>query len=142
MERDEVYVPKTREDLNLPEKPNHEIDWDELLGDTPAYLRMSLLQCDRSKFDLAFESVFNVSGQKTYPKWTNHFDPNSILFTKAQRNAVIMSNLGIAFMVWAVVYSSSIYGASEVIKYYMFPWLEVSHWCTSSVSSLVVFWYS
>ncbi|KAF5318801.1 hypothetical protein D9619_011052 [Psilocybe cf. subviscida] len=126
MERDEVYVPKTREDLNLPEKPNHEIDWDELLGDTPLYTLFMLVR----QQVLAFPAylLFNVSGQKTYPKWTNHFDPNSILFTKAQRNAVIMSNLGIAFMVWAVVYSSSIYGASEVIKYYMFPWLEVSHW--------------
>jgi hypothetical protein len=74
--------------------------------------------------------VFNVSGQKTYPKWTNHFDPNSILFTKAQRNAVIMSNIGIALMVWGVTYACTVYGVADVIKYYAFPWLEVSHWCT------------
>lgn len=54
---------------------------------------------------------------------------NSILFTKAQRNAVIMSNIGIALMVWGVSYSSSVWGASEVIKYYAIPWLEVTHWC-------------
>lgn len=76
-------------------------------------------------------SVFNVSGQKTYPKWTNHFDPNSILFTKAQRNAVIMSNFGMAAMVWAVSYACSVYSVAEVFKYYFIPWLEVSHWCTS-----------
>ena len=44
MERDEVYVPKTREDLGIPEKPNHEIDWDELLGDTPIYTLFCLIR--------------------------------------------------------------------------------------------------
>jgi hypothetical protein len=43
-----------------------------------------------------------------------------------------MSNIGIAAMVWGVAYSSSIWGAGEVIKYYGLPWLCVSHWCTCS----------
>jgi len=93
--------------------------------------------------------VFNVSGQKTYPKWTNHFDrepllslkfsthqlssfhaANSILFTKAQRSVVIVSNIGIAAMVWGVSHASAVWGVSEVIKYYAIPWLCVTHWCT------------
>ncbi|KAF8877269.1 hypothetical protein BD779DRAFT_1804031 [Infundibulicybe gibba] len=125
MERDEVYVPKTRSDLGIP--AHHEgLDYEELLGDTPIYTLYMLIR----QQVLAFPAylLFNVSGQKTYPKWTNHFDPNSILFTKAQRNAVIMSNLGIAAMVWGVSYSSSIWGASEVTKFYGIPWLCVSHW--------------
>lgn len=44
MERDEVYVPKTREDLGIPEKPNHEIDWDEIFGDTPVYTLYMLIR--------------------------------------------------------------------------------------------------
>ncbi|KAF8887319.1 hypothetical protein BD779DRAFT_1662529 [Infundibulicybe gibba] len=125
MERDEVYVPKTRSDLGIPE--HHDgLDYEEILGDTPIYTLYMLIR----QQVLAFPAylLFNVSGQKTYPKWTNHFDPNSILFTKAQRNAVIMSNLGIAAMVWGVSYSSSIWGASEVTKFYGIPWLCVSHW--------------
>ncbi|KAF8875927.1 fatty acid desaturase-domain-containing protein [Infundibulicybe gibba] len=125
MERDEVYVPKTRSDLGIP--AHHEgLDYEEILGDTPIYTLYMLIR----QQVLAFPAylLFNVSGQKTYPKWTNHFDPNSILFTKAQRNAVIMSNLGIAAMVWGVSYSSSIWGASEVTKFYGIPWLCVSHW--------------
>jgi omega-6 fatty acid desaturase (delta-12 desaturase) len=35
MERDEVYLPKMHEDLNIPKKPHDEIDWDEIFGDTP-----------------------------------------------------------------------------------------------------------
>jgi hypothetical protein len=37
MERDETYVPRTREDLGIPEKPNNEINWEEIFGDTPIY---------------------------------------------------------------------------------------------------------
>ena len=163
MERDEVYVPKTRKDLGIPDKPHDQIDWDEIFGDTPiytlymlicqqllafpAYLRELLDWLVDYKYDL-HSTVFNVSGQKTYPKWTNHFDrkdflasllwtatetevnlANSILFTKAQRNAVIISNVGIAVMALGVIYAASVYGVANVIKYYGFPWLEVSHWC-------------
>ncbi|KAF8065086.1 fatty acid desaturase-domain-containing protein [Lyophyllum atratum] len=130
MERDEVYVPKTRSDLGLPKEPKEghgePLDYDELLGDTPIYTLYMLIRQQLLAFPAYL--LFNVSGQKTYPKWTNHFDPNSILFTKAQRNAVIMSNIGIAFMVWGVSYASALWGASEVIKYYAIPWLEVTHW--------------
>jgi hypothetical protein len=44
MERDEVYVPKTRKDLNIPEKPNDQIDWDEIFGDTPIYTLYMLMR--------------------------------------------------------------------------------------------------
>jgi len=90
MERDEVYVPKTRTDLGIPQKPNHEIDWDELFGDTPiytfymlmrqqlfafpAYLRKCLLVRLLAFALIVWSTVFNVSGQKDYPAWTNHFD--------------------------------------------------------------------
>jgi hypothetical protein len=90
MERDEVYVPKTRTDLGIPHKPNHEIEWDELFGDTPIYTLYMLGRQQLLAFPaylckdllvglLAFSlivlsAVFNVSGQKAYPSWTNHFD--------------------------------------------------------------------
>ncbi|KAG5635212.1 hypothetical protein H0H81_012028 [Sphagnurus paluster] len=127
MERDEVYVPKTRKDLGIPdEAPGLSTDYEEIFGDTPIYTLFTLIR----QQVLAFPAylLFNVSGQKNYPKWTNHFDPNSILFTKAQRNAVIMSNIGIATMVWGISYATSVYGFAEVVKYYAIPWLEVSHW--------------
>jgi hypothetical protein len=74
---------------------------------------------------LAFPAylLFNVSGQKNYPAWTNHFDPNSILFTKEQWGRVMMSNFGIAAMIFGVQQSCRIWGASEVMKYYFIPWL-------------------
>jgi omega-6 fatty acid desaturase (delta-12 desaturase) len=44
MERDEVYVPKTREDLGISEGPNEEIHWDEIFGDTPIYTLYMLIR--------------------------------------------------------------------------------------------------
>lgn len=45
MERDEVYVPKTREDLGIPDEARgHTIDYDEYLGDTPLYTLFMLMR--------------------------------------------------------------------------------------------------
>ena len=44
MERDEVYVPKTRSDLGIPKEDPTKIDWDEYLGDTPIYTLYMLLR--------------------------------------------------------------------------------------------------
>ncbi|KAF8638486.1 hypothetical protein AX17_002174 [Amanita inopinata Kibby_2008] len=126
MERDEVYVPKTRKDLVIPEEGDGEIDYDEIFGDTPVYTLYLLAR--QQLFAFPAYLFYNVSGQKDYPKWTNHFDPNSILFTKDQRNAVITSNLGIATMAWIISEACSMYGAGQVIKYYGIPWLLVTHW--------------
>lgn len=126
MERDEVYVPKTRSDLGIPVENGQHIDYEDYFGDTPVYTLIMLL-CQQF---LAFPAylMFNVSGQKTYPRWTNHFNPNSILFSKEQHNAVILSNIGIAAMVCAVNWASTRFGILNVIKFYGIPWLGVTHW--------------
>ena len=67
MEKDEVYVPKTRSDLGIPEGKNEDIDWEHYFGDTPLYTLFYLVR----QQVLAFPAylLFNVSGQKSYPKW-------------------------------------------------------------------------
>jgi hypothetical protein len=44
MERDEVYVPKTRSDLGLPKEGEPGLDYDEILGDTPIYTLFMLIR--------------------------------------------------------------------------------------------------
>ncbi|KAI0311933.1 fatty acid desaturase-domain-containing protein [Amylostereum chailletii] len=128
MERDEVYVPKTRSDLGLPKEAHDDkvVDYDEILGDTPLYTIFMLVRQQLLAFPAYL--LLNVSGQKGYPKWTNHFDPKSILFTPSQRNAVLVSNVGMAIMLGVVIKASKVYGAANVIKYYGIPWLLVTHW--------------
>ncbi|KAG7093068.1 hypothetical protein E1B28_009360 [Marasmius oreades] len=125
MERDEVYVPKTRNELGVP-TGERSIEYDEIFGDTPIYTLFMLVRQQLLAFPAYL--LYNVSGQKNYPKWTNHFDPSSILFTREQRDAVIMSNIGIAAMAYIVSSASSAYGFWEVVKFYGIPWLALSHW--------------
>ncbi|KAJ6603262.1 fatty acid desaturase-domain-containing protein [Mycena vulgaris] len=126
MERDEVYVPKTRSDLGIPHPGGTHIDYQEIFGDTPLFTLLMLLRQQLLAFPAYL--LFNSSGQKNYPKWTNHFSPNSVLFTKAQRRVVIISNLGLLAMGFAVRKAVTIYGAANVFKYYAIPWLAVTHW--------------
>jgi len=126
VERDEVYVPHTRSDLGIPSEGSGKIDYEEYFGDTPIYTLCMLVRQQL----LAFPAYLlaNVSGQKHYPGWTNHFNPNSVLFTKQQRNAVIISDTGILAMVYGIVTLGREWGALNVIKYYGIPWLLVTHW--------------
>jgi len=127
MERDEVYVPKTRSDLGIPKaSAPHEVDYSEYFEDTPIYTLYMLIRQQL----LAFPAYlfFNVSGQKNYPKGTNHFNPKSILFRESQYNAVIASNLGMAAMVILTTMACNKFGGINVLKYYGIPWLAVTHW--------------
>ncbi|KAJ7475898.1 fatty acid desaturase-domain-containing protein [Mycena latifolia] len=125
MTRDETYVPKTRSDLGIPEDDGH-IDYDELFGDTPLYTLFFLIRQQVLGFPAYL--LFNVSGHKRYSKGTNHFSPASDLFTPNQRNAVILSNIGLGFSVCGLAYAISAFGLAAVFKLYLLPWLIVTHW--------------
>ncbi|KAI0753261.1 fatty acid desaturase-domain-containing protein [Daedaleopsis nitida] len=127
MERDEVYVPKTRSDLGIPqEHDHHKMDYDEYFGDTPIYTLYMLMRQQLLAFPAYL--ICNVSGQKNYPKWTNHFDPDSVLFTKDQRHLIIISNFAILAMVALVRLACRTWGAASVVRFYGIPWLCVTHW--------------
>jgi len=129
IERDEVYVPKTRGQLGIP-KLEDDADstdyYEDFFGDTPLYTLAMLIS--QQLFAFPAYLVANVSGQLSYPKWTNHFDPRSVLFNKSQRNAVIISNLAMITMITMLISASSFFGFNAVLKYYLIPWLCVSHW--------------
>jgi len=72
MERDEVYVPKTRSDLSIPKEGPTPINYDEYFEDTPLFTLYMLIRQQLLAFPAYL--LFNVSGQKTYPPGTNHFD--------------------------------------------------------------------
>ncbi|KAJ7911815.1 fatty acid desaturase-domain-containing protein [Mycena leptocephala] len=111
MERDEVYVPNTRSDLGIP----------------PPGL---ILTTKISSAILRSSPFFNSSGQKQYPRWTNHFSRSYKFHSlhKGPTRAVIISNLGLLAMAFAIRKAVLMYGTTEVIKYYGIPWLAVTHW--------------
>lgn len=57
IEKDEVYVPKTRTDLGIPAKEEEEgFDWEEHFGDTPMYTLYMLVRQQL----LAFEAYLST----------------------------------------------------------------------------------
>ena len=64
---------------------------------------------------------------------------NSVLFTKHQRNAVLMSNAGILAMIVLTRQACLRWGAMTVIKFYGIPWLCVTHWYAVLMTSLYAF---
>ncbi|THH00510.1 hypothetical protein EW026_g2028 [Hermanssonia centrifuga] len=117
---------ETRSDLGLPRKDSQDIDWEDYFGDTPIYTLLVLVRQQLLAFPAYL--LFNVSGQKVYPPWTNHFNPNSVLFTKEQASLVLLSNTGLLLAAICLRLACKQWGAIAVIKYYGIPWLLVTHW--------------
>ncbi|KAF8989901.1 fatty acid desaturase-domain-containing protein [Cyathus striatus] len=101
LEKDEVYVPKTR------------TNYEEYFSDTPLW---TLLMLTRQQL-FAFKAylAFNVSGQKEYPL------PSHV-------PGVIVSDISMLGMMFIVYKAANTFGTLNVIKYYGIPWLFVSHW--------------
>ncbi|KAG5644348.1 hypothetical protein DXG03_008645 [Asterophora parasitica] len=84
IERDENYVPYTRHEYNLPdEKKATAFDYGEVFEETPIFtlLRILVMQA----FGWWVYLTKNTMGSKMYPPGTNHFNPDSPLFKKEQR---------------------------------------------------------
>ncbi|KAK0465151.1 fatty acid desaturase-domain-containing protein [Desarmillaria tabescens] len=126
MERDENYVPYLRSDYGLPSKEKaRQFDYDEVFEETPIYTlsRMLIMQGLGWWVYLAK----NTMGSKMYSSGTNHFDPDSPLFKPEQRNAIIISDIGLIAMVLLLTYA----GPGFFFKYYLVPYLLTNHWSVS-----------
>lgn len=130
--RDEVFVPRTKSTRNP--KPtgkklevSRNVEIDELLEDAPVYrLGWILVQ---QLFGWPAYLFTNASGQLWYPKWTNHFDPSSLVFDARHRNQVLISDAFLVGMVGLLTLFGSVMGGfSAVTKYYLVPYLLVNHW--------------
>ncbi len=91
MEKDELFVPQTRSELGIPGDAEEQY-FADLVEDTPIYVLLTLLRQQifgfhayLSKSPLIYfgyqelplklrHTVFNVSGQKSVPRRTNHFN--------------------------------------------------------------------
>ncbi|KAF8512653.1 fatty acid desaturase-domain-containing protein [Hysterangium stoloniferum] len=126
LEKDVIYVPQTRSEMGLPPKTQSPIDYEEHLADTPLYSLLLLIR--RQIFGFPAHFLFNVGGQNKYPPGTNHINRRQIMISIHPRNAVILSDIGIVIMICLVMYTSSVFGTLNVIKYYGVPALAVTHW--------------
>lgn len=71
--------------------------------------------------------AFNAGGQK-YGKGTNHFNPNSKMFSKRDYRDVVVSDIGILAALATLIFCCCKFGPVEVLKYYFIPFLFVNMW--------------
>ncbi|GAA5854751.1 hypothetical protein JCM8547_004057 [Rhodosporidiobolus lusitaniae] len=130
--RDEVFVPRTKSFRDA--KPTGkkikvagDMELDELLEDAPLYrLGWLLIQ---QLFGWPAYLIANASGQPWYPKFTNHFDPASLVFDKRHREQVLLSDAFLVGMLTLLtVFGHFMGGFSAVVKYYGIPYLYTNHW--------------
>jgi len=140
MTRDQVFVPKTRSQRGLPALPanasKRERDgalppslyekMDDLLEDAPLWNFINL--CLQQLLGWPLYIFTNASGQVRYPRWTNHFNPNSIIYDARHRSQILKSDLGIGLMLAGLTFFGYKTDFVTVFKYYIVPYLIVNHW--------------
>ncbi|KAG6377218.1 fatty acid desaturase-domain-containing protein [Boletus reticuloceps] len=139
MTQDQVFVPKTRSQLGLPAfNPTQEDifgstvgdrvqkEFRDALGDSP--IGAALGSAGYLLVGWPAYLLRNASGQKRYPKGTNHLNPSAAMFAPHQYGSVIMSDIGV--LLWLAGLAGSIYkfGFWDVFRLYIVPYLWVNHW--------------
>ncbi|CAG8653831.1 37054_t:CDS:2, partial [Racocetra persica] len=125
IEKDQVFLPKTRTALGLPSKNEHE-DGTSIYEDTPIFTLLMLILQQLVGWPLYL--IFNASGQKYKDRWVNHFNPSSPIFDPKHYNDIIISDIGIIITLSIICYFSYVYSFITVVKYYLIPYLVVNHW--------------
>ncbi|KAH0581132.1 hypothetical protein H2248_012260 [Termitomyces sp. 'cryptogamus'] len=127
IERDETYIPPTRQDFQLPDgKVAVRMDYTEILEETPAFTLFKLFI--RQFFGFQLYLIHNRKGNPRYPPGTSHYMPSSKLFKPEQRKFIIVSNIAIGSML--VLIAGYIYQKSwsDAWFYYFAPWLVAHNW--------------
>jgi len=139
MTQDQVFVPPTRSERGLPpldpsredrlgasvsEEVKKEL-W-EALGDSPIGATLGAASYLIGGWPAYL--MRNASGQKRYPKGTNHFKPDAVMFAPHHYGQIVWSDIGI--LLWLVALGTWIYykGFAEVGRLYLVPYLWVNHW--------------
>lgn len=140
MERDMVFVPKTREVFaSRVGKFLHEIDElteeapimtllhsiaQQLLG-WPLYLFANVTGHDFHERQSEGRGIGKKNG---FGNGVNHFDPSSPLFESKDAGLIILSDIGIGIMAMILAILCRVYGISNMTIWYFIPYLWVNHW--------------
>ncbi|KAJ7506754.1 fatty acid desaturase-domain-containing protein [Mycena galericulata] len=139
MTQDQVWVPRTRterglrpfdpkRDDRLGARASEEVKkelW-EALGDSPIGATLGV-----AMYLLAGWPSYilrNASGQRRYPKGTNHFTPNAVMFSPHHWTDIVLSDVGVLFWLAGLAAATYVYGAATVFTVYGVPYLWVNHW--------------
>ncbi|KAI4869190.1 Delta(12) fatty acid desaturase [Hypoxylon rubiginosum] len=140
LERDMVFVPKTREErASRIGKLAHELS--ELGEETPIVTFLMLL--GQQLIGWPNYLMTNVTGHNHHErqsegrgkgkrngwfKGVNHFNPSSPLYEAKDAKLILLSDLGLAITISALVMLGNKFGWSNLFVWYFLPYLWVNHW--------------
>ncbi|KAF9138219.1 Fatty acid oxidation complex subunit alpha [Mortierella sp. GBA39] len=128
LNRDQVFVPKTRTQVGLPAKKENVVEEDEAVHlDEEAPIVTLFWMLVQFLFGWPAYLAVNASGQD-YGQWTSHFHTWSPIFEARNFTDVIFSDLGVLVTLGALVYASLQTSLLAVTKYYIVPYLFVNFW--------------
>jgi len=121
MDRDQVYVPKTYEQVTGESSD----DVHNAISDSPL---VNLLQIViLLTVGWPFYLITNAWGQN-YGRRTNHFEPSAPMFKPNQKFEVMLSDAGLLVALAALTWCAMNYSVVSVLKFYFAPYLWVNFW--------------
>ena len=152
MERDMVFVPKTREQYATRiGKFIHELD--ELTEETP--IATLLHSVGQQLLGWPMYLFANVTGHNNHERQpegrgkgkvngyltgVNHFSPSSPLYEAKDAKLILLSDLGLAITITVLVLLCQKFGFANMAVWYFAPYLWVNHWLGTYLFSK--FWIS
>jgi omega-6 fatty acid desaturase (delta-12 desaturase) len=140
MERDMVFVPKTREVYaSRIGKLIHELD--ELTEETP--IATLLHSIGQQLLGWPFYLFGNVTGHNNHERQhegrgkgkvngfftgVNHFNPSSPLYEAKDAKLILLSDLGLVITITVLVLLCQKFGFSNMAIWYFAPYIWVNHW--------------
>ncbi|KAF8588440.1 hypothetical protein K439DRAFT_1335132 [Ramaria rubella] len=127
LERDENYVPRLRSHFSLPKAESAtKLDYHELLEEAPFYTLVKIVFMTVAGFQVYLG--FNTMGSPSHPPGTNHFNPRSSLFNRNHWHLILISDLGLSFMIGLLTIWAQHHGLAAFVKYYFIPYILANHW--------------
>jgi len=139
MERDMVFVPRTREQhATRTSALLHEMH--ELLEETPIYTAGHLIGQQLAGWPMYLFA--NVTGHNFHEKQpegkgvgkfngsgaVNHFTTSSPLYERKDEHLILLSDLGLAITVSVLSFIGYTYGFQNLLVWYLLPYLWVNNW--------------
>jgi len=141
LERDMVFVPKSREEYSRRYAGGIGHDIVELTEETPIATLVHLIGQQLLGWPLYL--INNVTGHSCHERqsegrgigkrngWfggVNHFDPRSPLYESRDAKWILLSDVGIAVAMYFLYQAVQIWGLANVAIWYIGPYLWVNHW--------------
>ncbi len=135
-----VFVPSTREEYASKwGHLMHEVS--ELMEETPLMTAGSLI--GQQLFGWPLYLIKNVTGHNYHERQVeergigkkngffggvNHFNPSSPLYEAKDAKLILASDVGLAFVVSALIWVGKNFGWGNLALWYIMPYLWVNHW--------------